>query len=291
MTSSTPEHAPDALDAYLDGLLEGEELSAFENRLEQDPKLREQVDRQRHIDKSLKRIYAESAGGDIVTGVSAGGSGSSVMNRVTEAVDAMAARASDSAASLAGSSPGSWRLFSRRGLSIAAILVLGALSIWNIVDQLPGLFSSSEQKIDRYAAKPWRNMATVYAEAVETGFAPDWVCETDRIFADTFQDQLGQKLLLGPTPAGVAAVGLSYTNTITDLTICLLARVDEQPVIVFIDRAERDGDHRGADQLLPEGSGLKLFSRQIGTLVLHELTPLAEPKVLASFLEPGTGGK
>ena len=58
-------------------------------------------------------------------------------------------------------------------------------------------------------------------------------------------------------------------------------------VIVFIDRANKDDLHKGADRLLPEGSGFKLFSRKIGELMLHEWTPLAEPRLLESFLIPG----
>lgn len=275
MTSSTPAYTPETLDAYLDGLLEEEALSTFENRLEQNPKLRKQVDQQRLIDEALKRMHAE---GDVLE---------NAMNRVAEAVDAMAGCTPDRAESPVKR----FRISLPQGLSIAAILTLGVLSIWNVAEQLPSLLSPGQPKSSAYEGKPWRNMATVYAETVAAGFEPGWVCNTDEVFSATFQRQLGQGILLSTMPAGVTASGLSYTNTITDRTICLLARVEGKPVMVFIDRIDQDSDHRGADRLLPADSDLNLFSRELGALILHELTPLAEPKLLDSFLDSGNAKK
>ena len=61
-----------------------------------------------------------------------------------------------------------------------------------------------------------------------------------------------------------------------------MARVHGQPVIVFVDRirAERE------QQQLPPNSELHLYRREVGKLVLYELSPLDRPYVLDSFYIP-----
>ena len=49
---------PSNLDLYLDGLLAGPELRAFEEQLARDPQLAAQVEAQRRIDDSLQRVMA-----------------------------------------------------------------------------------------------------------------------------------------------------------------------------------------------------------------------------------------
>ena len=86
---------------------------------------------------------------------------------------------------------------------------------------------------------------------------------------------------MGQAPVGVNAVGLSYCNSITPRTLILLAKVKDRPVLVFVDRLDKD-----EGQSLPPGSALKLFSRTVDELVLYELTPLAEPHLLGLFRRP-----
>ena len=64
-----------------------------------------------------------------------------------------------------------------------------------------------------------------------------------------------------------------------------LARVDGQPVVVFVDRAERD-----PSTLQEPTEGLHLFRRPLGGLVLYELTPLEYPALLEQFFLPSDGG-
>ena len=63
----------------------------------------------------------------------------------------------------------------------------------------------------------------------------------------------------------------------------MLCRVDEQPVIVFVDKLESDR----AQPLENSGAGVQLFREQRDGLVFYEVTPFAEPKVL-KFLETTT---
>jgi hypothetical protein len=120
----------------------------------------------------------------------------------------------------------------------------------------------------------------VYGDTVAAGFEPAWVCADDREFALTFKSLHHQGLLLADPPPQIETLGLLYCNSITHRTIGVLFRVDGKPVIVFVDQVERD-----AVQPRPF-VGLNVFRRQIGRLVLYELSPLAEPSVLPLFYDP-----
>jgi hypothetical protein len=80
-------------------------------------------------------------------------------------------------------------------------------------------------------------------------------------------------------PAGTKMEGLTYVGGISRYTTTMLARVGNKPVMVFVDRA--NSGYRPPE---PCGSSqLHLFSKQIGSLTLYELTPLDEPKLLEYF--------
>jgi hypothetical protein len=100
-----------------------------------------------------------------------------------------------------------------------------------------------------------------------------------------FCRRLGQALLLLPPPPGVAWAGLDYCNSISPRTMFVLAWVKGEKVIVFADQAESD-----KGQTLPLESGLHLFRRHVGNLVLYECTPLDQPLVLDQFYIPDTLG-
>jgi hypothetical protein len=163
----------------------------------------------------------------------------------------------------------------RRLAAAAAIAaaVLGGWQIWRAV-------GPPSRPPAAYRHQPWRSLETVYHDTVAAGFDPGWVCADDREFALTFRSLHHQGLLLADTPPGVETVGLAYCNSITPRTVCILARVGGEPVIVFVDRVERDAGQP------PPPAGLNLFRRQIGRLVLYELSPIAEPSVLPWFSDP-----
>jgi hypothetical protein len=130
-----------------------------------------------------------------------------------------------------------------------------------------------------YQSQPWRAMQTVYHDLVSEGFQPLWVCKDDQEFADSFRSVYHQALLLAEMPPSTTTLGLSYCNTLTARTTCLLATVGGEPVVVFVDRIERDHP-----QPVPEG--LRLHRREIDRLVLYELSTLEEPAVLPWFFNP-----
>ena len=132
-------------------------------------------------------------------------------------------------------------------------------------------------------------MADIYEKCVDDGFQPKWVCDDDREFAETFQKRQGQPLLLKPESRDVM-VGLSYLKGISAHTTTMLASVDGEPVLVFVDSLERDTQPDKPSW----SSGLNLFRKELDGLVLYELSPLDEPRVLSNFyipdeLPPATG--
>ncbi len=166
----------------------------------------------------------------------------------------------------------------RRGLAVAAAVVFAVGGGWQLYQALRPAASPG----GTYQRQPWRSLHQVYGDWLVDGFRPAWVCADEREFAASFRSVLDQGLRLGELPAGTTVLGLSYCHSITPQTTCLLARADGRPVVVFVDRLERDTPQ-------PDPPGLRLFRRQVGQLVLYELTPLEEAAVLPSFInaEPG----
>lgn len=167
-----------------------------------------------------------------------------------------------------------------RRLAVAAAIAACAVGVWLIGDTLRQPGSSS---LSGYTPESWRSMETAYNDWLADGFRPMWVCADDQEFIGTFRATYHQGLLLGELPQGTTALGLSYCNTISSRTTCLLVTVNGTPVVVFVDRVE--ADHA---QLQP--AGLYLHRRRIDRLVLYELSPLGQAAVLQWFVNPDDEG-
>jgi hypothetical protein len=240
------------LDAYVDGLLTASEREAFERRAGQDAVLRRELDTQRTIDGLLRGGFAPPSADRVVAQIELAAQSQRVVARF----------------SWSGTSPA-------RRVAIAAVLALGVLGIWRIWDFV------ESQRPGKYPARVGKPMHETYADVLAKGFRPDWVCKTDREFAETFKRRLGQPLLLAKLPEGVQAFGLWYPSTITPRTVGLLAKAGDAEILVFADRTKAD-----KAQSLPPASGLHLFRREIDGIVLYELSPLTEAHLLDAFYIP-----
>jgi len=167
-----------------------------------------------------------------------------------------------------------------RRLAAAAAVVAGVVGVWLIGQSLRPPASSPP---GGYTPEPWRSLETAYNDWLADGFEPMWICADDREFVDTFRETYYQGLLLGALPQGTTALGLSYCNSISSRTTCLLATVDGTPVVVFVDRVERDRPQ-------PQPEGLHLHRRRIDKLILYELSPVEQPAVLPWFTNPDDEG-
>lgn len=159
-------------------------------------------------------------------------------------------------------SPRVWR--AAAGLAVAAAIAWLAFTI----SIRPGRFDAPE-----FAAEP---LTDIYRAAVADGFEPYYECrEADR-FADTFARRQGKSLQLLPMPLGASMLGLSYPGGLSRDTTAMLCRVDHQPVIVFVDRAEADQ----AIAMAGADATLRVFREERAGLVFYEVTPFAEPRMM-----------
>jgi hypothetical protein len=146
-------------------------------------------------------------------------------------------------------------------LAVAAVLLLASAVTWLFV---AGIF---HERPDR--------LGPLYRHTVAAGFEPDIVCTTPEEFAAWVRGNYGQALHPADDP-GIEFVGWTYANIVSSYTGILLARVDGEPVIVAMDRRERELQRQGQ----PQDAALTLHRRRIGELVLYEVTPLGKARVL-----------
>lgn len=256
MTKEPGQHGDATLDDYLDGLLDDEANSRFEERINADRDLQAEIERQTAVTDALQRMCTPQPG---------------VEQRVVGAIRKAAAA---TPVPIAGAKAVP---FYRRRWAIAALLALGVIAAW----RLAGVIEQRRLDRDEYGPKPWTSVETYYRDAVKRGFDPEWVCKDDDEFASTFKKRLRQPLLVAATTGPVVGLGLGYANCLTPRTMTYLARVQGKPVVVFVDKLKKDTHPK-----LPPNSGLNLFRKELDRLVLYEVTPLNEPHVLDLFYVP-----
>jgi hypothetical protein len=247
-----PGDAPDpdgaAIDAYLDGELDAAARAAFEERLRGDAALRAEVELERRIGGRLRAIMAPP-----------------------ESIDApLHAGAGASPAGAPGPVAGRVGPVRRVGplLRIAAVLALAGVGAWLAV------------------ARPWAPPAAEVAlgevrqRMVAQGFQPAWVCGDDAEMLRYTRERLGTPMTIHPGP-GVQLVGWHYTGgALGEHAQVLLATVDGVRSVVVMDRAEHDRPQRAG--AAAEGEGLRLHRREVGGVVMYELSPRAEAAILPS---------
>jgi hypothetical protein len=252
---TNPPEQPDSsnLDAYLDGALPAKQQGAMKREIETNPELRAEVELQGRIDESLRRSFAPSKPPAELLAVllAAGGSSASTPPTLRNAT---------------GGVPYRWR----RWLAIAGVAVAATI-VWAVVGWQ---FFAGRGKTPNY--DPNTPLETIYATSVADGFKPKWVCDEPHEFASTFKKRQGQGLLLAAMPPGIKMEGLHYLGGLSRYTTAMLARVDGKPVLVLVDKSSED-KHPAEPSAK---SGLHLFRKELGPLVLYELTPLDRPSVM-----------
>lgn len=161
-------------------------------------------------------------------------------------------------------------------LLAAACVALVVLAGWQV-----RLFFSKPERIDPYARQPWRDFAAVFQDEMTGDFKPAWTCEDDATFARFVEERFGQPAVLGMLPAGTVALGWSYANTLSENTAYLLGTVGEARVLVFVDRLDRDAQRSAA-----RCNGVHVHRRELGALVLYEVSTLDQPYFLDKFRIP-----
>ncbi|MBC7835981.1 MAG: hypothetical protein H7Y88_12910 [Phycisphaerales bacterium] len=249
---------PDPLELYLDGLLEGVALAAFEAELARNPALRRQVELQSSIDAQLAAGFRPPSAASLPAASFT--AGSAPADAIAPGTAPMAGRISPAPSSVGR------RL---RYYAAAAAILLSLAGSWSVYVNLTA---------------PKFGVVTpqaVYQRLVSSGFNPEFVCTTDEAFVAALVDRFGQggAVVMEPTPS-IELVGWAYANgyegvTISPDTLVLMARVEGEPVIVLMDKASRDRTLKK-----PELESLDMFRRTVGGLVLYEVTSVGGPRII-----------
>jgi hypothetical protein len=194
------------VESYLLGELRGDELAGFERDLARSHELRRQVDTQRQIEASLRRLYVapEAVSPEVIA----------------EEWPTLAQK------SLHRRRP--WHQRRLTWLAAAATLLLG-IGIWSWIPR---------ETVTRLAPDE------LYTIMRGRGFRPEFVCTTDEAFAKLIKDRFGQGLV--PTHAvGVEMLGWGYTSDyygspLSTNALVLLATSEGEPVVVIMDRLSED---------------------------------------------------
>ncbi len=155
--------------------------------------------------------------------------------------------------------------------SVAALLLIG-IGSW-LAMGVNYLFPEPDHYRERTAV-------AIYQSTVNKGFKPDWFCDDEKLFADTFAERQGEGVWLKSLPKGIKMAGLAYFKGLGESTTSLLAWVDEKPVLLFVDKANAIPKRLLEDR--PDDT-LHVFTRRLKNLIIVEVTPFDEARI-ASFL-------
>jgi hypothetical protein len=261
------------LDAYLDGTMAERDRHAFERMMAMDRELKQAVHRQKSIDQSLRRMFPVSSSATV----------EAVLQQAQQESHA-ASQTVTSKPSAKTAPPPEKHVNWRRRLAVAAALLGGAYGIWSTYSFYfpPKPTFMAEQgggieplKFDEY-----------YTGKVKSGYQPYWVCENDAQFADTFRQRFGQALQMRSLPSNITCAGLDYCFTISELTTAVMLNIDDQKVVVLVDKADvapRCRTHSDPN--------LRVFEATIGNLKLVEVSPFEAPKALDLFYNPDVASR
>lgn len=242
------QQVPSRLDLYLDGLLDPQEAAAFEQAMASDPALAAQVELQRRIDASLSRAFAYPEDADV---------------SVPEA----------RAIPLAGSSS---RRFSWKRVG-AVTAVAASLTIAFILSR-PNTF---DPPIRPVLVK--LTACEVYKRLNDNNWVPSFRCKSDEEFVAAVQKRLGSSVLIPMSTLGVTLDGWGYADgyegsPLSLHAMYLLTHVGDRRVLVMMDTKANESS-------VPKGTcGINLFRREVGSVVLYEVSPLDQPKAIEAAI-------
>jgi len=245
------------LNAYLDDALTDEQRAKFEALIAKDPAARRQLELQQAVDASLQRSFDPPA---------------SQPTNIGDLEKQAQFRAGASSVTDKSSNQSVARTFRWQRYAMAALfaLVAGGGAWWWSQDGGGGTTDPTYQ---------YPTLLAFYDASAKNDFKEDWVCASPSEFAATFQTRVGYGLNQPNVPANVQLLGLKYGKTITGLTVHIMAKVDGEGVIVFVDKKSRDPkpDMKQGD--------LNVFRREMDHLIVFEMTPHDEPAILPKLEE------
>jgi len=248
---------PTRLELYLDGLLKGKDLQAFEEELRLNADLRAQVEIQDRIDSSLRRLFQAPASAPVIAAPRApvrllpspAAAGRMVLHFVRT----------------------QW-------ISIAAVLAI-AHGVYRVYE-----FFYEPIPNTSYATNAWRSLESIYYAHVHDDVVRPLPLPDD--LSPAFQARLGHGLKMRPLGPEVTVKGLSYFSPIAR-TVQLWVQAEGQDIMLFAYPREEDDPPAFAYD-----SELQVFRREIGDVVLYEVSPkrVTRSYLLDRFYEPDEAG-
>ncbi|GEM_PF-2653766 len=245
------------LEAYLDGALEGDARVNFEKRVAEEKRLAADVRLSGEIDGWLR--------GALLPPNAMGPGTREVLGRIGSVPVRAGARGG--------------RVWMTWGVVAAAAVVMVAVGVQSGL--LSGLVSGGS---GQDGPRVVRGDAAACVRALEVaGFAPKWVCKDAAEFAKYTRESLGQEWRVESAPA-LTLVGWTYTDRLLNSNYAhvLLAEYAGRRVVVVADRVEFD-----RSIVAPADGSLRVHRRVMGEIVVYELSPFDEAKVLGRIERVG----
>lgn len=256
MSELSPLSSPhfDQIERYLDNVMSQSQLAEFESQLGGDAQLREDVEQMRIANAEISRALAARfslPGGHAVA-------------------EAPRGAAPPPVAPHPHASWMSWHV-ATRWYALAAALLLCVGGGWMF------------QHVQSQSRQRARQLVAYYAEQVQLGLTPQWVCKDDKTFREYTAMRFGTPMSFKTLPAGVALVGWTYVRgpMRTDSNAVLMATRDDAPVFVVV---EKRANAASIDTLAHDGS-IHIFRKDLADITLYEITPLAGPTLLDVLYE------
>lgn len=255
-----PDHLEVLLDAVLTGDATADQRADHERMLREDASYRASFEAQSRIESALRR-WSQSDGAGVAP-----------------------------VAPVVGVARPSRRW---KPLALAAALALAGLAAviaWR-VGLLPGGGGSGGGGGTNTSPYARLTPEGIYREAAAGNFTPAWRCETDQQFIDAVVDKLRRPILLPIATPGVEIVGWSYSDVtkpaVSSGSMWLYVNTADGPTVVIVDRLDRE---RTSGRLAAGGAPeFRSFRREIGGLVLYEITKGEAPRVIEHFVVPDAG--
>lgn len=255
---STGDPGRDELDLYVDGLLDDERRAAFERRLFKDPELAAELERQRALDARLGAAFPVPEDAAVTREALAGTRTGPAAGRPTPLA---------------------------RYAAAASIFVALGLGLWGLGLFGPGTSDSARgpggnDGLAMGDAPPAPAACTAYgglyaelAAEIEQSVA---LLEAAPDLGNVCGDRYGMALAVDASDAvpieGPFASGRWPTATV------LCSPQEPEPILIVVDEVARD-----PRPVLESGSPAHLFRRELGDLVLYEITPWDRPRTLDLF--------
>jgi hypothetical protein len=246
--------ASELIEAWLDGRVEGREAVAFQSRLERDPDFAAELELAERIRASLRRSFTPPAWSSApVPAVRRVAGAAAPWRRVTTVLAAAAAV-----------------------FLILRITTHREPATEELLHRIAPVGPLAQLGDEVAVSAP--NLELLYQETLAESDGLSMTCGPDDDLGATLAAAYGESVTLRPEANEMLSGPYASTRWPTGT---ILRGAGSNPAVLI---AERDTTHRCCVLFeLSAESELNLFTWQLGDLVLTEITPLAEPRLLGYF--------